>query len=121
VKAKEGHDAISYLEGYQEGVGRRRMKLKSIKDLYLVKLTVLNNMEKELAKQIMSTINSVLLSEGGIKAVLYPHNGLEETILQLWDEAKNPKYIAEKLGLGEDGEEIVLCIIEDQTTQEERK
>ena len=96
------------------------MKLKSVKSLYLVKQTVLNNMDKRLAKEIVSTINRVLLEEDGSKAVLYPYNSLQETILQLWDECNNPKHIAEKLGLDEDGEEVVLCVVEDQTTHEER-
>lgn len=96
------------------------MKLKSVKDLYLLKRTLLKLDDKELSSKAIQFINKVLLAEGGSKAVLYPYNDLEETILQLWGEAMCPKDIAKKIGLGEDGEEIVLCVIEDQSNYEEK-
>lgn len=97
------------------------MKLRSVKDLHLVKKILLDTPSESTVKEAITKINSVLLREDGTKAVLYPYNSLQETILQLWDEARDPKYIAEKLGLDEDGEEVVLCVVEDQTTHEERE
>lgn len=91
------------------------MKQKSVKDLYLVKQILAGHG----TKKAVQLINGVLLEEGGTKAVLYPYNDLKETILQLWGECKSPKAIAEKLGLSEDGEEVVLCVVEDQSNYEE--
>ena len=95
------------------------MKQKSVKDLYLVKQLILEcppGIGRE-TKKAVELINGVLLEEGGSKAVLYPYNDLKEIIIQLWGECKSPEAIAEKLGLDED---VVLCIIEDQSNHEER-
>ena len=92
--------------------------------MYMVKQIILTTMasEDERARdKAIQLINKVLLSEGGSRAVLYPYNSLKENILQLWSEAMCPKDIATKLGLGEDGEEIVLCILEEQSNYEEGK
>ena len=99
------------------------MKLKSVKDLYLAKKVILREAQDEVCKNKLTTlINKVLLAEGGSKAVLYPYNSLEETIIQLWGEAMSPRDIATKVGLDEeDGEEIVLCVIEDQSNYEDRE
>ena len=56
------------------------MKLKSVKDLYLVKKIILK-MEKgteEESKKAVQLINRALLREGGTRAVLYPCNSLKE-------------------------------------------
>ena len=89
------------------------MKLKSIKDLYLVKQMVLKCPDKEYSHKVVEIVNGVLLREGGSKVVLYPYNNLRETILELFGQCMSPKDIATKLGLGEDGEEVVLCVVEE--------
>jgi len=96
------------------------MKLRSVKDLYLVKRMVLGCPDKEYSKKIVQLINGVLFGEGGSKAVLYPYNSSKETILELFGQCMSPKDIATKLGLEEDGEEVVLCVVEDQSTEESR-
>lgn len=95
------------------------MKLRSVKNLYLVKQLALKTQLPEVSGKMVSLINKVLLSEGGARAVLFPYNDQKEMILQLWGEAMCPKDIAAKLGLGEDGEEVVLCVIEDRENYKE--
>lgn len=92
------------------------MKLRSVKDLYLVKKIILTTMaseDEEARDKAIQLINKVLLHEGGARAVLYPYNGLKDEILQLWGEHMAPKDIAAKLGMDEDSEEVVLCVIAD--------
>ena len=53
--------------------------------------------------------------------LVYCGHLLQETskILELWGEAMSPKDIAAKLGMDEDGEEVVLCVVEDQSNHED--
>jgi len=92
---------------------RQEMKQSNVRKLYLVKQMMLKSQEEDIRNKVIQIVNSVLLDENGSKAVLYPYNSLRENILQLWGEAMKPKDIAAKLNLSEDGEEIVLCVIED--------
>ncbi|GAG55495.1 unnamed protein product [marine sediment metagenome] len=99
------------------------MRLRSVKNLYLVKqlIQMCPPMPGGETVKAIELINKVLLSEDGAKAVLYPHSSLTTTILQLWGEAISPKDIATKLGLGEDGEETVICVIEEQENYKEKE
>ena len=95
------------------------MKQKSVKDLYLVKQILLNGTtvtNDSIIGKAIQLINSVLLDEGGTKAVLYPYNSLEETILQLWGECMKVEDIAIKTGVDVD---IVQCVVENQANYEE--
>lgn len=96
------------------------MKLRSVKNLYLVKQIVEKCPANEGCHRIIELVNKVLLEEAGSKAVLYPHNSLKESILQLRGECMCPKDIADKVGLdGIDGVDIVLDVIEDPSNYEE--
>lgn len=88
------------------------VKLRSVKDLYLVKQMVCESeAEVDTKNLILETINKILMSEGGAKAVLFPYNALEASIIQLWKESTHPKDIARKLGI-EDEEAVILVIKE---------
>lgn len=96
------------------------MNLRSVKDLYLVKQVISKCPDVD-KKSLMEVLNGVLLREGGSKAVLYPYNDLRETILELFGQCMSPKDIAIKVGLGEYGEETVICVVEDPTNYEEEE
>ena len=86
------------------------LKQENIRKLYLTKKQVKDN------PKAVELINSVLLSENGAKAVLYPYNDQVELILSKWAEAKSPEKIAEQLNIDE---EVVLCVIEDPKNYKE--
>jgi hypothetical protein len=88
-------DRISFKAGRKEN-----MKLKSVKSLYFVKQSIIRLQPPEgVKKKIIEAINSVLLDEGGAKAVLFPYNSLEQQILCFWGEGMKPEDIAIKLSI----------------------
>jgi len=85
------------------------MKQQNIHKLYQVKQMVMECPHLECSRGITETLNSVLLDENGPRAVLYPFNDQEKTILELSREGMVTQNIALKLGLDE---EIVRNVVE---------
>jgi hypothetical protein len=76
------------------------MKLGNVKKLYLVKQTIIKlDLPVETKNRLIQAVNSVLLDEGGVGAVLYPNNSPDQQILHFWSEGMNPEDIAKKLCL----------------------
>jgi len=72
------------------------MKLESIKRLHQVKKTLVREGNH---CELIEEINSVLLHENGIGAVLYPYNNLKEQIENLQREGMPTEAIILKVGL----------------------
>ena len=77
------------------------MKQHNIQKLYQVKHMVMECPHLECSRGIIETLNSVLWDESGPRAVMYPYNDQEETILELWREGMALENIALKLGIDE--------------------
>lgn len=93
------------------------MKMRSVKNLYLVKQWILRESPPD-AHKMVGTINNVLLDEGGAQAVLYPYNPLLDEVKTLWGQGMKPVDIAAKLGItdvdGNPDGELIEMVVEDQ-------
>ena len=85
------------------------MKDQSIRTLFQVKQMVLECPHLPCSQGVIERVNSVLLHEAGPRAVMYPYNNQDETVLELWHEGMMPDTIAQKTGIPQD---IVEGIIE---------